>query len=214
MKVELLDKKGTLELLAFAARKSHLSEDRLDSKGDTLGPNDKRLIKMLIRLGHLSPFEHIGYTFHIEDISRTLLQEIARHRLLSLTVESTRFTLRKSLQTEDLHKFLPPFDLTDDEREYYFKVYKFLLEKSKSRKNDELKYFLPESFKTSLVMTVNARELRHLFDLRLGHQALYEFRMLMTNIFNVLPKEHYILYEDIINKRGLLDAEWKIKEQI
>jgi thymidylate synthase ThyX len=42
---------------------------------------------------HHSVLEHIVFQFHIKDIGRGVLQEFSRHRIASLTVKSTRYTL-------------------------------------------------------------------------------------------------------------------------
>jgi len=42
---------------------------------------------------HHSVLEHVVLQYHIKDIGRGVLQELARHRMASLTVRSTRYTL-------------------------------------------------------------------------------------------------------------------------
>jgi len=44
---------------------------------------------------HSSTLEHINYSFDIEGISRACLQELARHRHTSMSVKSTRYTLKE-----------------------------------------------------------------------------------------------------------------------
>lgn len=46
---------------------------------------------------HHSILEHINLSFYIEDISRGVLQEHARHRIQSISVRSTRYTMHKLL---------------------------------------------------------------------------------------------------------------------
>ncbi len=53
--------------------------------------------------GNSSTLEHLVYSFYIQDISRALLQELARHRVASLSVKSTRYTL-KELKDIDILK--------------------------------------------------------------------------------------------------------------
>ncbi len=57
----------------------------------------KPFINRLLKAGHESVIEHIVYTFRIEGITRGLLQQLARHRLLSLSVQSTRWSLNRVL---------------------------------------------------------------------------------------------------------------------
>jgi len=42
---------------------------------------------------HHSVIEHVNITFLVRDISRAVLQELARHRIASYTVRSTRYTM-------------------------------------------------------------------------------------------------------------------------
>ena len=44
---------------------------------------------------HASTIEHLVYSFDIDGISRAVLQELARHRIASYTVKSTRYTLKE-----------------------------------------------------------------------------------------------------------------------
>jgi len=62
---------------------------------------NRKYIKKLIELGHESVLEHFNFTFYIEDVSRALLQELARHRHISLSVESTRSALHRRFDLDD-----------------------------------------------------------------------------------------------------------------
>lgn len=67
-----------------------------------IGPKD---LALLDRVGnqfhHGSILEHISFNFFIDGISRACLQELARHRIASLSVKSSRYTL-KELKNEKL----------------------------------------------------------------------------------------------------------------
>lgn len=56
------------------------------------------LLKRIVESGHESVIEHAFFNFNIDGISRLCLQELARHRIASFTVESTRYTLHKMLK--------------------------------------------------------------------------------------------------------------------
>lgn len=89
-----------------AIRKCWASEDKSDSYVDetyyTLAPpticgeKDKALIE---RVGnknkHSSTLEHLVYTFDIDGIPRYVLQELARHRVASYSVKSSRYTMKE-----------------------------------------------------------------------------------------------------------------------
>jgi thymidylate synthase (FAD) len=95
MKVELLHF-TPIEIAVNAIRTCYNSCD----KSDDLGEKDLKLIKSIIANNHTSTIEHISYNFKISGISRALLQELSRHRLMSLSVRSTRYVLKKELQYE------------------------------------------------------------------------------------------------------------------
>ncbi|MCK4421431.1 FAD-dependent thymidylate synthase, partial [candidate division WOR-3 bacterium] len=134
----------------------------------------------------------------------------------SYTVRSTRFTLKEITKDEDIknagalsdyriivERYCVVPDLPEETlKEYYINtamnlknIYKFL-SKYKLR-NDLVKYLLPESFKTELMMTINVRSLRNFLRLRLSRKALWEIKELALEMFKVLPKDHQILYEDL-----------------
>ena len=46
------------------------------------------VLTRIIQAGHESVLEHITLTYRVQGISRALLQEVSRHRHLSLSVES------------------------------------------------------------------------------------------------------------------------------
>ncbi len=62
-------------------------------------PQEK--LECAIKERHESILEHINLTFSINGLSRACLQELARHRHISLSVESTRHTLKKKLENEE-----------------------------------------------------------------------------------------------------------------
>lgn len=63
--------------------------------------------------------------------------------------------------------------------------------------NDVAKYSLPEAYKTSLVMTINARALQNFLTLRSSKHALKEIQELARAMFEVLPSDHKFLFEGI-----------------
>ena len=53
---------------------------------------------------------------------------------------------------------------------------------------------MPEAYKTSLVMTINARSLQNFLELRSSKHALWEIQNLAKEIYNILPDDHKFLY--------------------
>jgi thymidylate synthase (FAD) len=176
-------------------------------KSDNGGEKDRELIDRVgNKYKHASTLEHLNYNFYIKGISRALLQELARHRMASLSVKSTRYTL-KELKDE------PAFSEADIERAKKYLVFtNVALVDDMSIKalenlrqvlvegisNDKAKYCLPESYKTELTWSVNARSLQNFLRLRSSKQALWEIRELAHKIYNTLPEDHKYLFEHCI----------------
>ena len=215
MRVELLYN-TPLWVCARAIRKCWASEDKSDSIykitwGDSIGDfvlcdkediivgeKDKELIN---RVGnknkHKSTLEHLVYTFDVDGISRACLQELARHRIASYSVKSTRYTLKELKEADKMKHFLV---LTGNTELDYANIDYLLLLKKKllagSIANDVAKYMLPEAYKTSLVMTINARSLQNFIELRSSKSALWEIQNLAKAMFDAIPTEHKYLFED------------------
>lgn len=177
-----------------------------DSCGDDLGKKDLKLLKSIIKNGHTSTIEHIYFTFDIQGISRAALQELARHRIASLSVESTRYTLKK-LKNIDIREFRYEDYLVETGNPIVDIYSRVGLDRTISCledniKNDLTKYTLPESYKTSLIWTINARSLRNFLELRSSSKALWELRALSTQIIDSLPEEYLILFKDVIKEES------------
>lgn len=152
--------------------------------------------------------EHLVYSFEIDGISRACLQELARHRMASYSVKSSRYTL-KELKEEDefiysytnLRRASKYVILTNDMNTdkailVALENLRTLIKDSKS--NDVAKYALPESYKTQLVWTINARSLQNFLSLRTSKSALKEIRELAYAVFKALPEDHKYLFEEFL----------------
>ena len=141
---------------------------------------------------HESIMEHLTFSFEILGISRLCLQELARHRIASLTVESTRFTLQKMLKNPYPleNYFVIPDSYNSLTYMYYLDALSVQIEALRNLDNimiltnDELKYLLPESYRTNLTWTINARSLLNFFKLRLASNAHFEIRYLARLIYD------------------------------
>ena len=178
------------------------------NKGDNGGEIDLALIDRVgNKLKHASTLEHLFYNFYIKGISRACLQELARHRIASLSVKSTRYTL-KELKNESEFK---PNDFENASRYIVLTSNEFVdnasinaLENLRQILNqntslDIAKYCLPESYKTELSWSINARSLQNFLSLRSSKSALWEIRDLANLIYQNLPQEHKFIYQDFIS---------------
>ncbi len=194
-----------LDVCAHAIRTCWQSFDKSDEGGE----KDKALIDRVgNKFKHASTMEHLVYTFYIQGISRALLQELARHRLASPSVKSTRYTLKELKEGE-------PFAEDDYEgAERFIVLTGNALVDSASIKalnnlqailksgvsNDLAKFCLPESYKTELTWTINARSLQNFLTLRSNKAALWEIRKMAYTLYDTLPEEHQYLFEECLYK--------------
>lgn len=199
MKINLLHA-TPLWLAPLAIRTCYDSNDKSDTRDGLLGAKDAALIKGIVKSGHTSTIEHINYAFMIEGISRGCLQELARHRHASLSVQSSRYTLKKLLMgLIDLDELLVPSGnkIADNLAQVQLRSVAFAADRH-NIPNDQLKYALPEAYKTTLVWSINARSLRNFFILRMSERAHWEIRKLAFEVFGAIPNDHVILYEDVV----------------
>jgi len=192
-----------LDICAYAIRTCWQSFDKSDEGGE----KDKALIDRVgNKYKHASTLEHLVYTFYVKGISRALLQELARHRMASLSVKSTRYTLKelknieafKENDYENAKQFivLTGNNLVDTASIKALNNLQTILKEGIS--NDIAKFCLPESYKTELTWTINARSLQNFIELRSNKSALWEIREMAQKLFNALPSDHQYLFKDKI----------------
>ena len=160
---------------------------------------------------HASTIEHLSYSFDIDGISRACLQELARHRIASYTVKSSRYTLQELKGEVQLNYKEDVLHLIDTVVSKYCVLTENHLVNAKIARqlvnlrsviidgvpNDIAKYCMPEAYKTSLVMTINARSLQNFLELRSSKHALWEIQDLAKDMYDAIPEEHKFLYESI-----------------
>ena len=138
-----------------------------------------------MKSGHESIAEHATFTFIIEDISRVTLAQLTRHRFMSFSVQSQRYC---GADTENV--VIPDSCdlngmyggsigiLLDDMAALYNSMVEFGIPAEDAR------YYLPQCITTKLMLTANARELRHFFSLRCCNRAQWEIQELACNMLN------------------------------
>lgn len=165
-------------VVAKAAKTCYAGRDKLAGMLDGLGIEDIRgYIGKLFEMGHMSPFEHVSFTFAIEGVSRAFLAQLTRHRLASYSVRSQRYCSEGDFEyvipqsIENLHTIRPQYKaMMDDIGRLYKRMVAMGIPKEDAR------MVLPNACATRLVVTMNARELLHFFALRCCSRAQWEIR--------------------------------------
>lgn len=142
------------------------------------------------RDGHMSVFEHVSVTWHVEGISRACSHQLVRHRLASYTQRSQRYAKQPVDPTGDDWYVRPPAL----ERDRMFgtvmteAAQSYLDALDRDVRPEDARYMLPEATKTSLYATMNLRELRHFHALRADQRAQWEIRELAEAMVDALPR--------------------------
>jgi len=158
------------------------------------------LVNLLKRLGHESVFEHACFTFRVEGISRVCSHQLVRHRLASYTQQSQRYVSLKN------PKFVVPEGIYGTEFENEFmelldkaaELYRRMVEGG-IRKEDA-RFILPQGIETKIVITMNARELRHFIKLRCDPSAQWEIRALAKEMLKLAYEKAPVLFGDLYEK--------------
>ena len=120
MEVRLLTSKEAIEEMeynaAYAMLTCHANTDKLQSE------EPATFIKRAIKAGHGTILEHITLTFEVNNLSRACLQELARHRHISLSVESTRHTLKKKIRGEEILTLVSDYTLNFEGKKFRQKI--------------------------------------------------------------------------------------------
>lgn len=163
---------------------------------------EERMYRVGNKFKHASTLEHIIYTFDIDGISRACLQELARHRMQSLSVKSSRYTLGelKDAKADNLWDYFVKtgVEVIDHRNLDTMKNLQSVVKSGVS--NDEAKYLIPEAYKTSLVSSMNMRALQNFLKLRTNKAALREIRILAHKMFEVIPDNHKFMLEEFVEE--------------
>ena len=103
-----------MKLLELAIRNCYKSESKI-KEGSW-----KDIINIILQNNHLSTLEHVSFTFRVVT-SRDVLQEVARHRIASYSVESTRYC-NYSPDKKGM-KFILPAWISEEEVDEVKKLY-------------------------------------------------------------------------------------------
>lgn len=161
------------------------------------GPTKKGL-EVAIESGHESVLEHVSFTFRITDVSRAFLAQITRHRLASFSVESQRYCK----YTDVVRMTMPPsMEANAEAQEIYRQTildaanaYRSLLDLGIVA--EDARFVLPEATVTNMVVTMNARELRHFFSLRCCNRAQWEIRAVADEMLALCKQTAPELFND------------------
>lgn len=148
----------------------------------------EKSLKHALASGHTSVLEHAVFTFKVEGLSRAALAQLTRHRLASFDVQSQRYvkldnpelvipeTVRASRYAAEVESTM----------RYVMNLYQRLVDEGVPC--EDARYVTPQAVPTTLIMTMNARELLHFFSLRCCNRAQWEIRGLADEMLKQCKK--------------------------
>lgn len=149
------------------------------------------LINFLINSGHTSVFEHLIVTIRTTGISRSLLAQLTRHRMMSPTSASQHYQNYKNWPI-----VISPFE-NSETRDYIIKAcknaylqYENLLRAGAPK--EEARQVLPNAATVNMLMTWNARSLLNFFEQRCCNRNVDEMRI-FANTFRSLMRQKWPL---------------------
>ncbi|MBF8251101.1 MAG: thyX, partial [Deltaproteobacteria bacterium] len=77
--------------MALAAKLCYSSADIGNLQEKIEAKDQKGFVEKLVKIGHMSPVEHVSFTFGIEGISRACSHQLVRHRVASYSQQSHRY---------------------------------------------------------------------------------------------------------------------------
>lgn len=199
MRVKLLRHTADLELLCGAAAATTVKSGK---PSEILKEMDvetaKRRIKQVTNYGHASVIEHASFTFSVEDASRAMTHQLVRHRIASYTQQSQRYvtydTIEKYVTPPSIACSAEAKKVFDETLERISEAYQQLLKMAVPK--EDARFILPNAAKTNIIVTMNARELRHFFNLRCCTRAQWEIREVATEMLKQAKKAAPALFEN------------------
>lgn len=211
-KVKLISHTPNPEKLVAACAKlcysSSSTDDILNSLSDE---NVASFVDMLASIGHESPIEHVTFTFSIENVSRSLLAQLTRHRIASYSVKSQRYV------REDCFQFIVPPEIEkipeakseymtamQEANRHYLSLTSILKSKheqellkdglspqkasrlAEKKAIEDARFVLPNACDTNLICTMNARSLINFFSHRCCNRAQWEIRDLAIDMLKLV----------------------------
>jgi len=154
----------------------------------------RTLLERLFRRGHWGVWEHPKITIAVEGVSRSCMAQITRHRHASFDVQSQRYVdfsekddpveVPKSL-TDPNHATRGEGNVEVDDREHWetrfseesenlVDLYNYMVECGVPK--EDARFLLPIGTKVNFTVSVNARMLLHIEDMRKTGEAQWEIR--------------------------------------
>lgn len=160
----------------------------------------EKFIRKMRKTPHETPIEHVNLTFHIAKMSRNCSHQWVRSRIASHSQQSLRY-----VELDDLEIVIPesikrdPYalDMFTSAAKETENAYKYLVEE-RNIPAEDARFIIPNGVATSIVTTMNLRELLHFFSERCCNRSQWEIRDIAKQML-VICKE---LFPSIFENAG------------
>ncbi|MBQ8476761.1 FAD-dependent thymidylate synthase [bacterium] len=192
-----------LDVIYTACRTCYSSDGAVEIYKNVTSDYEKKLalVRRIIASGHYSTIEHIQVTFAINNISRAATHQLVRHRHMSFSQKSQRY-----VKEADFDYVIPA--AIQAKPELLEKFNKHMKEVSalysefveKGIKKEDARSILPNATASSMVCSLNLRELIHLANLRLCTRAQLEIRLVVRAMTSLIIEREPWLSEHLVAK--------------
>lgn len=213
VKVKLIEHTPNPEkVVAAAAKLCYSASGIADILEDLSEEKVQGFLNRLMSYGHMSPIEHVSFTFAVEGVSRSLTHQLVRHRIASYSQQSQRYVKLSQFQ------YIVPFAIQEDEKakaifvkamEDDQKAYNEIADilKSKYMENgmkkiaaekkaiEDARYVFPNACETKIILTMNVRSLINFFEHRCCNRAQWEIHILADEMLKQVKEVAPILFK-------------------
>ncbi|WP_165061560.1 MULTISPECIES: FAD-dependent thymidylate synthase [unclassified Adlercreutzia] len=158
----------------------------------------KSVLTTIMESGHFSTLEHASFTFAIDGVSRALTHQLVRHRLASFNQQSQRYVKFKDglsrIKPQSVADVPEADELFENVMEVVVDAYSRMLELGIPA--EDARFILPNAVETKIVVTMNARELLHFFELRCCNRAQWEIRELAHKMLQLVKPVAPFIFMD------------------
>lgn len=192
-----------LDVVYTACRTCYSADGAIEIFENTTKDKNAKLdlIKKVISSGHYSTIEHIQVTFAVNNISRAATHQLVRHRHASYSQKSQRY-----VQQGDFDYVVPP---AIEGNPALYKKFTALMNQTSELykemvvsgvKKEDARSILPNATASSIVISLNLRELIHIANLRLCTRAQLEIRLLVKKMCMLVEEKEPWLEEHLVPK--------------
>ncbi|MFW5986414.1 MAG: FAD-dependent thymidylate synthase [Halanaerobiales bacterium] len=196
-RVELIDYTSNPEKnVALAARLCYSKSGARELEAELTREEIEKLVRKVIDMGHTSTLEHTYFYFHVQ-CSRVTSHQLVRHRIgTAYSQRSQRY-----VEEDNFSYIVPPSIEKNEEALELFRRrmkeaqedYQQLLKLGIPR--EDARFILP-TIETNLMVSYNARSLRHFIRLRSCTRAQWEIRSLAEQMLSAVEEVAPVLFED------------------